>query len=423
MAKKKKGKKGGKKAEKGPEIRTTMAILESRDKMLCPRMGDNYTRVMEVGVILEDVCSRTLVKAGLKNDTSVILCGMKLSLLPNFFDLSANLRGLQDVNLARNELFNGAQVFGVLSQLKKLRRLNLSNNCLNGRLHDSMCDLTELEVLHLDNNQLTMFPGRTHLWTKLHTLTFADNAVQELPQEAAHWKSLQYINMKSNRIVELPGAALQSWTLVERLSASFNKLKALPETISFCQKLVELDLCNNLLEGVPAELAMCRDLQILNLACNKIQELPVELFQSLAMLKDLQLYKNKISTLPPEVGNLRALSRLSLSSNNLKALPEEIGACINLKELYINNNAKFAVIPGTAGHLRSLQELSARKCPALKQLPNTLADMESLRELDVRAAKKQVCKIAPDLSDSLRAQNCIVRGGVVKKAKGGKGKK
>jgi Leucine-rich repeat (LRR) protein len=230
--------------------------------------------------------------------------------------------------------------------------------------------------------------------------------------------------MKSNRIMELPSGVLQGWTQVERLSASFNKLKTLPETISCCLKLVELDLCNNLLEEVPPDLARCRSLQTLNLACNKIQELPAELFQSLAMLKDLQLYKNKISTLPPEVGNLRALSRLSLSSNNLKALPEEIGACVNLKELYINNNAKFSIIPGTAGHLRQLQELSARKCPALKQLPNTLCDMESLRELDVRAAKKQVCKIAPDLSDSLRAQNCIVRGGVVKKAKGGKaGKK
>jgi hypothetical protein len=46
-------------------------------------------------------------------------------------------------------------------------------------------------VLHLDNNQLTMFPPRTHLWTKLTTLTFADNAVRELPAEADQWKNLQ----------------------------------------------------------------------------------------------------------------------------------------------------------------------------------------------------------------------------------------
>ena len=45
-------------------------------------------------------------------------------------------------------------------------------------------------VLHLDNNQLTQFPARTHLWTKLATLTFQDNAVRELPPEASQWKSI-----------------------------------------------------------------------------------------------------------------------------------------------------------------------------------------------------------------------------------------
>lgn len=47
-------------------------------------------------------------------------------------------------------------------------------------------------------------------------------------------------------------------------------------------------------------------------------------------------------------------------------------------------------------------------------------DMVSLRELDVRAAKKQVCKIAPEVADMLKAQKCVLRGGVIKKAKGGK---
>lgn len=36
------------------------------------------------------------------------------------------------------------------------------------------------------------------------------------------------------------------------------------------------------------------------------------------------------------------------------------------------------------------QELSMKKCPALKSLPASVLEWESLRELDVRAAKKQV---------------------------------
>lgn len=48
--------------------------------------------------------------------------------------------------------------------------------------------------------------------------------------------------------------------------------------------------------------------------------------------------------------------------------------------------------------------------------------MVALKELDLRAAKKQVCKITPEVVDSLKQRFCKVRGGVIKKAKGGKKK-
>ena len=136
---------------------------------------------------------------------------------------------------------------------------------------------------------------------------------------------------------------------------------------------------------------------------------------------------------------MQKIERLSLSSNNIKSLPDEIGACSELKELYISNCAKLSSFPGiiiiiiiiiniiiiiiiigTAGHLRKLQELSLRKCPALKQFPATAIEMESLRELDLRAMKKEVCKIDSDVVDALVSRNCKIRGGVVKKAKGKK---
>ena len=47
----------------------------------------------------------------------------------------------------------------------------------------------------------------------------------------------------------------------------------------------------------------------------------------------------------------------------------------------------------------------------------------ALKELDLRAAKKQVCKITPEISDAFKLQHCIVRGGIVKKAKKAKGGK
>ena len=117
------------------------------------------------------------------------------------------------------------------------------------------------------------------------------------------------------------------------------------------------------------------------------------------------------------------MERLSLSSNNIKKLPEDIGGCANLKELYVNNNAKFSTVPNSIGELKMLEEMSMKKCPALKQLPATVADMTSLELLDVRPAKKAVCKITPEMFEALK-EHCLLRGHVIKKAKGkGKGKK
>lgn len=58
-------------------------------------------------------------------------------------------------------------------------------------------------------------------------------------------------------------------------------------------------------------------------------------------------------------------------------------------------------------------------------LTHTAGEWLALKELDLRAAKKQVCKMTPETSAMFKLRHCIVRGGIVKKAKkatGGKKK-
>ena len=50
-------------------------------------------------------------------------------------------------------------------------------------------------------------------------------------------------------------------------------------------------------------------------------------------------------------------------------------------------------------------------------VPTTLYEMESLKELDLRAVKKNVCKITPECMDAFKSRKVMVRGGVVKKIK------
>jgi hypothetical protein len=191
------GKKSSKKTKKetGPEIRTTQIILNERAKMLCPRMGDCYTRTMKVEEILEDAVITILEKCASKHQDQLCLSGMRLTVMPNIFEVNDDLLNLVDVNLSRNQLFNGNKVFQVLlllsppiltpstlaqilSQLTGLKKLNLSFNCLNGVLSDTLGTMTSLEVLHLDNNQITGFPTNTDGWINLKTLTASENSIR-----------------------------------------------------------------------------------------------------------------------------------------------------------------------------------------------------------------------------------------------------
>jgi hypothetical protein len=111
---KKKGKKGKKeKAPSGPTPVTTAQILQDRTKMLCPRMGDIYDRNEQVEMILEDVAEKCLYKAIDKKSDEVSLSSLKLRKMPIIEPLAQELSKLLSINLSKNNLFDGDQVFQV----------------------------------------------------------------------------------------------------------------------------------------------------------------------------------------------------------------------------------------------------------------------------------------------------------------------
>lgn len=419
-------KKGGKKGKKGKgkasapiiEQYTTAAILEERGKMLCPRLGDNYEKSSHVHAILDGVVEKLIQKVAKKRLTELKLSGLKMHALPDMSLILPELQTLEDVNLSKNNLFNTMQVFALLSQLSKIKKVDLSENFLNGSVPDCAVAMTELEELNLDRNQITdLGMNIVDKWQNLKVLQVNDNALHTLPAEAKEWKKLEILNLKSNQLTEISGELLGSWKQLKRLYLGGNHIQVVPDSLGDCAQLQELDLSSNQIEELPKSISQCYDLELLHLGNNKLLDFSADIFINLKKLKELQLYKNKIQVVPPEVGNLKCIKRLSFASNQIKGLPEEIGSCTTLEELYVSNNPKFSYIPPSSGHLRSLQALSAYKCPALKQVPTTLLEMSSLKELDLRAVKKNVCKITPECMDSFKAQKCVVRGGVVKKIK------
>lgn len=200
----KKGKKGkkGKKEKKppGPTPVTTVQIINDRTKMLCPRMGDVYNRTLNVEGILEDVVDNYLYKAVEKQSNSLSLVAMKMKRLPDIKVHISELQCLTSLNLSKNNLFNGDELFQVycftvsvppmnsfdiqypffpqaLAGLQQLTQLNVSENFLNGVLSEHAGKLTRLETINMDINNITVLCPEVRNWTNLKIFTISDNSL------------------------------------------------------------------------------------------------------------------------------------------------------------------------------------------------------------------------------------------------------
>ena len=103
-----------------------------------------------------------------------------------------------------------------LSRIQFLRKLNLSENFLNGTLSRFVEQMEMLEVLNLDVNNLTALCPAVQSWVNLRVFTISDNSLTELPPEAGSWEKLTVLNVKNNKLTNI-GSLPQSWPLLERL--------------------------------------------------------------------------------------------------------------------------------------------------------------------------------------------------------------
>lgn len=417
MGKKGKGKKG-KKGAAVEEIVTTREIEHERSRCMCPRLGDNFSRMENTVDIKMDIALRQIRKAALKESTALILTGLALTTVPEEITQRPELARLTSLDLSRNQLFNSHEIFPMLATLNSLKNLDLSRNFLNGTLSNALQDLTQLESLRLDENQLQALPAEVGGWMRLKHFSAAHNQLVTLPAEMSRWLNLETLNLRFNKLAALPDTS--QWSKLRKLWLAHNALRSLD--VGGMLSLEELDLLGNSVGEIPEDLALCTSLKHLLLGQNNIKAVPPELLANLSELRSLDLYKNKIEALPAEVGNCTAIRRLSLSSNNLRDLPSEIGNCADMQELYVSNNPKLSKIPESLGHLATLRELSMRNCKALKALPTSMSTgCISLKELDLRMTKGKDKKMPADLVTALEERKCMIRG--VKKGKASKKKK
>uniref|UniRef100_A0A8B9QJV6 Toll like receptor 7 n=2 Tax=Apteryx TaxID=8821 RepID=A0A8B9QJV6_APTOW len=277
---------------------------------------------------------------------------------PSDFQDLGFLRCLNLSGNAISQTLNGSEFY----YLSELKYLDFSNNRIDLLYSTAFKELKLLEVLDLSyNKHYFLAEGVTHVLNFMKNLTYLkklmmnENEISTSISTGMESQSLQVLEFKGNRldVLWMDGNArylsfFKNLTSLEKLDISFNSLSFLPPGVfeamppelrilnltsnklksfswgklQLLEKLITLDLSNNLLLTVPRELSNCSStIQELILRNNRIQRLTRHFLRGAFNLKYLDLSSNKIqiikkSSFPENVIN--NLKMLLLHGNPFK---------------------------------------------------------------------------------------------------------
>ncbi len=209
------------------------------------------------------------------------------------------------------------------------------------------------------------------------------------------WEIMGMIEIENDRVslfrilftkMQVISADIGKLDKMEVFQSGWPSISELPQEISMCSSLVEINLIGNKFTEFPIELCSVPSLQRINLSMNKITSIPQEI-SNLKFLTDIDLSENEFDTLPAVIGSLGSLKTLTIvESNNLVSIPEEIGNLKSLWKLGIGNNKQLTTLPSGIGGLTSLQILYLIG-NGITSLPDSIGNLFSLEELDIHINK------------------------------------
>jgi hypothetical protein len=145
-----------------------------------------------------------------------------------------------------------------------VRVLDLGGNSLL-ELPLEVGSLTNLQSLQINGNGLKdgtiSWQGLSSL-SQLMMLTVDNNLLTVLPPEIGKLSALKSLNISNNKLTCLP-EELGNLLQLEKLDLSHNCLSALPSNLGRCIQLVEINLSANQLTTIPTTFGQLRSLKVL----------------------------------------------------------------------------------------------------------------------------------------------------------------
>ncbi|CAK9254916.1 unnamed protein product [Sphagnum jensenii] len=177
-----------------------------------------------------------------------------------------------------------------------VRVLDLGGNSLL-ELPLEVGSLTNLQRLQINGNG---FKDGTISWqglsslSQLTMLTVDNNLLTVLPPEIGKLSALKSLNISNNKLTCLP-EELGNLLQLEKLDLSHNCLSAVPSNLGRCIQLVEVNLSANQLTTIPTTFGQLRSLKIFLLDNNALNDFPAEVLQGCLELTTLSIHWNQLT--------------------------------------------------------------------------------------------------------------------------------
>ncbi|KAH9648266.1 Leucine-rich repeat receptor-like tyrosine-protein kinase PXC3 [Citrus sinensis] len=298
-----------------------------------------------------------------------------------------NLSELEFLDLSLNKF--GGVIPRELGSLKNLRFFNLSNNLLGGEIPDELKSLEKLEDFQVSSNKLN---GSIPFWvgnlTNLRVFTAYENqVVGEIPDNLGSISELELLNLHSNQLEgPIPKSIFASGKL-EVLVLTQNRLTGdIPELVGHCKGLSNIRIGNNDLVGViPRAIGNVSGLTYFEADNNNLSGEIVPEFSQCSNLTLLNLASNGFTgVIPPELGQLINLQELILYENSLFGeIPKSILACKNLNKLDLSNNRFNGTIPNAICDMSRLQYLLLGQNSLKGEIPHEIGNCMKLLQLHI----------------------------------------
>jgi tetratricopeptide (TPR) repeat protein len=201
--------------------------------------------------------------------------------------------------MARNEAYLEAEQKIEIARRTGARELTLESkyylpDCEKlTELPEALCQLAQLEELHVSSNQLTALPDSLGQLTQLQALDVSSNQLTALPDWLGQLTQLQTLYVPRNQLTALPDS-LGQLTQLQTLDVSSNQLTALPDSLGQLTQLQTLYVPDNQLTALPESLGGLTMLRFLRLRGNPPTALPESLGrppQGVAILEELALLR------------------------------------------------------------------------------------------------------------------------------------